>query len=36
MIENNVLTIEYNRGVLTLNMDHAFKVFNRTYAILTE
>ena len=29
MIENNVLTIEYNRGVLTLNMDHAFKVFNQ-------
>lgn len=30
MIENNVLTIEYNRGVLTLNMDHAFKVFNQS------
>lgn len=29
MIENNILTIEYNRGVLTLNMDHAFKVFNQ-------
>ena len=30
MIENNVLTIEYDRGVLTLNMDHAFKVFNQS------
>lgn len=30
MIENNVLTIEYNRGILTLNIDHAFKVFNQS------